>query len=211
MNEANESRRRRVAIAIFGFLLAIFIVISGASFAQGYPRPDPNAIVFQGHTAVEGKRVFQAYNCMGCHTLVGNGAYFAPDITAVYSGNGPAWLMSFLTTLDVWPSKAMVDPWVDRLRQSGDLAVTSTDAYYALYQGAGADVVDRGGWGLLMPNIHLKESEAAALVAYLDYVSRLNTQGWPPESQANADVVQRIQDLLHPKFLGVGPTATPAP
>jgi nitric oxide reductase subunit C len=37
-----------------------------------------------------GKLTVQAKNCMNCHTLLGNGAYFAPDLTK--SWLDPAWV-----------------------------------------------------------------------------------------------------------------------
>lgn len=36
-----------------------------------------------------GKKIVQGRNCMNCHTLLGNGAYFAPDLTK--SWLDPAW------------------------------------------------------------------------------------------------------------------------
>jgi nitric oxide reductase subunit C len=36
-----------------------------------------------------GKLTFQAKNCMNCHTILGNGAYYAPDLTK--SWLDPAW------------------------------------------------------------------------------------------------------------------------
>ncbi|MFN2128464.1 MAG: cytochrome C, partial [Anaerolineales bacterium] len=33
---------------------------------------------------VAGKRVFQKYNCNDCHTILGFGGYYAPDLTKVY-------------------------------------------------------------------------------------------------------------------------------
>ena len=30
-----------------------------------------------------GKMVWQKYDCIGCHTILGNGSYFAPDMTKV--------------------------------------------------------------------------------------------------------------------------------
>src|SRR3989304_6896700 len=33
---------------------------------------------------VEGKRVWQKYNCNDCHTILGFGGYYAPDMTKVY-------------------------------------------------------------------------------------------------------------------------------
>ncbi len=36
-----------------------------------------------------GKQTVQAKNCMNCHTLLGNGAYYAPDLTRAWLD--PAW------------------------------------------------------------------------------------------------------------------------
>ena len=37
---------------------------------------------------VQGKRVWQKYNCNDCHTILGFGAYYAPDMTKVYKRIG---------------------------------------------------------------------------------------------------------------------------
>ena len=42
--------------------------------------PLPDQVTYKGYTAAEGFRVAIDYNCMGCHTIVGNGAYYAPDL-----------------------------------------------------------------------------------------------------------------------------------
>lgn len=35
-----------------------------------------------------GKRLWEEYNCIGCHTLLGEGAYFAPELGNVYTRFG---------------------------------------------------------------------------------------------------------------------------
>jgi nitric oxide reductase subunit C len=37
---------------------------------------------------VQGKRVWQKYNCNDCHTILGFGGYYAPDMTKVYKRIG---------------------------------------------------------------------------------------------------------------------------
>ncbi len=37
---------------------------------------------------VAGKQVFEKYNCNDCHTILGFGAYYAPDLTRAYSRLG---------------------------------------------------------------------------------------------------------------------------
>jgi nitric oxide reductase subunit C len=36
----------------------------------------------------QGKLTFQAKNCMNCHTILGNGAYYAPDLTKAWLDPG---------------------------------------------------------------------------------------------------------------------------
>jgi nitric oxide reductase subunit C len=43
-----------------------------------------------------GKRIWEKNNCMGCHTLFGEGAYYAPELTKAYDRRGEAWLRVFL-------------------------------------------------------------------------------------------------------------------
>ncbi len=45
---------------------------------------------------VLGKRVWHKYNCNDCHTILGIGGYYSPDVTKVYSTRGEAWLKAFL-------------------------------------------------------------------------------------------------------------------
>lgn len=43
-----------------------------------------------------GKRLWQARNCNDCHTILGIGGYFAPDLTKAASRRDTAWLQGFL-------------------------------------------------------------------------------------------------------------------
>lgn len=45
---------------------------------------------------VEGKKIWEHNNCMGCHTLFGEGAYYAPELTKVIERRGKGWLKIFL-------------------------------------------------------------------------------------------------------------------
>ncbi|MCB1196859.1 MAG: c-type cytochrome [Deltaproteobacteria bacterium] len=44
-----------------------------------------------------GKKLWEDNNCMGCHTLYGEGAYYAPELTKVYSRRGDAFIRAMLT------------------------------------------------------------------------------------------------------------------
>jgi len=43
-----------------------------------------------------GHDIWNDNNCMGCHTLLGEGAYYAPELTKVYSRRGPEWIKAFI-------------------------------------------------------------------------------------------------------------------
>ena len=44
-----------------------------------------------------GKDLWDTSNCMGCHTLLGEGAYYAPELTKVFERRGPVFIRAMLT------------------------------------------------------------------------------------------------------------------
>lgn len=91
---------------------------------------------------IEGKHVWHRKNCINCHTLFGEGAYYAPDLTKITKQRGEAFLTAFLKD----PSKFYSEEKNRRL----------------------------------MPNPELTEKEIAEVIAFLDWVSEVDNQGWPP-------------------------------
>lgn len=45
---------------------------------------------------VHGHQIWNKNNCMGCHTLMGEGAYYAPELTKVVERRGAGWIDTFL-------------------------------------------------------------------------------------------------------------------
>lgn len=45
---------------------------------------------------LDGKHVWHKFNCTNCHTLLGEGAYYAPDLTKIAVQRGPQYLKAFL-------------------------------------------------------------------------------------------------------------------
>lgn len=45
---------------------------------------------------IAGKHLFEQNNCMGCHTILGEGAYYAPELTKVYERRGEAFIDQML-------------------------------------------------------------------------------------------------------------------
>lgn len=214
MNETNEGKGRKTAIALFGLLVVIFIVISGLSFAGARERPAPAAFRFDGQDGITGKRVFQSYNCMGCHTMLGNGAYFAPDLTKVYEDGGPVWLRTFLSSPGTWPTEALLDAQVTQLKQAGLVDVASLEDYFTQYPHVKEAVELLGGKRTVMPNLLIKPVEISALIAFFNYSAEINTAGWPPARKADASLVEKYQakfGLVPPQAAGAAQTSPSAP
>ena len=45
---------------------------------------------------VRGKHLWETRNCIGCHTLLGEGAYFAPELGNVYKRRGPDFIKAWI-------------------------------------------------------------------------------------------------------------------
>jgi nitric oxide reductase subunit C len=45
---------------------------------------------------IRGKHLFEKNNCMGCHTIFGEGAYYAPELTKVFERRGSVFIKAIL-------------------------------------------------------------------------------------------------------------------
>jgi nitric oxide reductase subunit C len=45
---------------------------------------------------VRGKHIWETRDCIGCHTLLGEGAYFAPELGNVYQRRGPEFIKAWI-------------------------------------------------------------------------------------------------------------------
>ena len=45
---------------------------------------------------INGKKLWETRNCIGCHTLLGEGAYFAPELGNVYARRGPDFIKTWI-------------------------------------------------------------------------------------------------------------------
>ena len=76
-----------------GFFFAIFLYLTIDTIGQVPERSNEQNL---SESAVRGKYLFDRKNCMGCHTILGEGAYYAPELTKVYDRRGPEWMAIFL-------------------------------------------------------------------------------------------------------------------
>lgn len=95
-----------------------------------------------------GKKTVQSKNCMNCHTLLGNGAYYAPDLTKAWLDQG--WISPELR--EDLMVKFLMDP-EKNARTFGS--------------------------NRKMPNLKITETEAKGIVAFLKWMSSIDTNGFP--------------------------------
>ncbi|MEA2019137.1 MAG: cytochrome c [Campylobacterota bacterium] len=101
-----------------------------------------------------GKLGSQAKNCMNCHTLLGNGAYYAPDLTKswldpAWGPNGPYLGMTGKDTKEEAIAEFLMHP-----------------SQYPTHE-------------RMMPNLNITAEEAKGLVAFLKHMSSIDTNGFP--------------------------------
>ena len=79
------------------FFILLFLALS---FDTGSALPERDQRAAINETVALGKKVWEDNNCIGCHTLLGEGAYFAPELGNVYKrfGNNTDAIKAFIAT-----------------------------------------------------------------------------------------------------------------
>ncbi|MDO5979307.1 c-type cytochrome [Flavivirga spongiicola] len=77
----------------------IFIGLTIYSFSKSQDQSNDENIT---EAVVRGKKLWEDNNCMGCHTLLGEGAYYAPELTKVIDRRGEGYIKAVLTTPVDW-------------------------------------------------------------------------------------------------------------
>ncbi|HMM50272.1 MAG TPA: cytochrome c [Burkholderiaceae bacterium] len=206
----DEPRRRRIALAVLGLMTVLFAALSILSFVGPRKQALPQEVSFDRYSAVEGRRVFQAYNCMGCHTIVGNGAYFGPDLTDLYRRAGPAWLAAFLPSAGAWPTAAAIRVQLQNPAVAAAAGTDSFDDYLERYPAARERIERRGGTNTFMPNLPFTRDEIGQLIAFLRYTSAMNTEGWPPTPWPAARAAAAAGAIGAPTVAATAATASAA-
>lgn len=69
--------------AVFFFLVLIGLTVDTV---KSLPQTDNRENLTE--EVIAGKRLWEINNCIGCHSLLGEGAYFAPELANVYTRFG---------------------------------------------------------------------------------------------------------------------------
>ncbi len=75
------------------FFSAIFLLLTADSMIRVPEQTNESRLTA---AAIAGKHIWEENNCMGCHTLFGEGAYYAPELTNVVARRGIPWIKVFL-------------------------------------------------------------------------------------------------------------------
>lgn len=76
-----------------GLTVSVFLALTWDTFQQLPARTHAEALT---ESAIRGKHLWEDNNCMGCHTLFGEGAYYAPELTQVMERRGATFVRAQL-------------------------------------------------------------------------------------------------------------------
>jgi nitric oxide reductase subunit C len=140
-----KSTARNIFYGGTAFFFAIFIGLTAQSRHYVLTKGTDEAHLTD--SVVRGKRIWESKACFDCHTILGEGARFAPEVGDVFIRWGG----------DKDPKGAhdMIKDWM-KSQPSG--------------------VAGRRQ----MPNFNLTDQQLDDVADFLEWVSRTNTQGWPP-------------------------------
>lgn len=95
----NETFTKSMARNVFyGGSLFFILVFLGLTLHTEKVLPERDNRENITEEVILGKRVWEDNNCVGCHTLLGEGAYFAPELGNVYTrfGNSTEAIKAFI-------------------------------------------------------------------------------------------------------------------
>jgi len=90
----SKSQARAFFLAGTGLCSVAFIGLTVDTFSR---IPDQTKRANITAEVKRGKDLWESNNCMGCHTLFGEGAYYAPELTKVYERRGEQFIRGMLT------------------------------------------------------------------------------------------------------------------
>ena len=85
-----------------GGTLVTFLVFIGLTIYSFMPKNDQTNYVKIDAQVVKGKEIWESNNCMGCHTILGEGAYYAPELTKVIDRRGDAYVKAVIMSKQPW-------------------------------------------------------------------------------------------------------------
>ena len=85
-----------------GGTLVTFLIFIGLTIYSFMPRNDQTHYSDITKEVVRGKEIWESNNCMGCHTIMGEGGYYAPELTKVLERRGEGYIKAVLMSPVPW-------------------------------------------------------------------------------------------------------------
>ncbi|MCV6548185.1 MAG: cytochrome c [Cohaesibacter sp.] len=140
-----KSKARNIFYGGSLFFFVIFIGLTAQSHLYVLNESSNNDQLSE--SVIRGKHVWEKHSCINCHTILGEGAYFAPEVGNVFVRYGGI--------DDPEGAKDSIKEWMKA-------------------QPTGIEGRRQ------MPQFNLTDEELDDLANFLEWTSKIDTQGWPP-------------------------------
>lgn len=88
-----------------GGTVVTFLIFIGLTIYSFMPTNDQSNYSKIDKKVIRGKEIWESNNCMGCHTLLGEGGYYAPELTKVIDRRGEGYVKAVLMSPIPWAPK----------------------------------------------------------------------------------------------------------
>ena len=85
-----------------GGTLVTFLIFIGLTVYSMMPENDQTNHEKITAQVIKGKHLWETNNCMGCHSIMGEGGYYAPELTKVVERKGEPIIRAILTSPVPW-------------------------------------------------------------------------------------------------------------
>ena len=139
-----KSMARNIYLGGSVFFVLLFLALTFDTQVRAMPERDNRDQLTE--EVVRGKHLWEEHNCVGCHSIMGEGAYFAPELANVFNRRGGGNTEVFKSYMRAWMSSQPTG--IPGRRQ--------------------------------MPDCNLTQREIDDLAAFLEWTSKIDDNGWPP-------------------------------
>ncbi len=163
----NKARALFIGISVVSIVVFLILTIqTGYAISERHPKITQQVVA--------GKYVFHAKNCMDCHTILGDGAYYAADLTKIISQRGEGFVRSVLKN----PPEVTAQLWSGEYkRRMPDMHLTNKEIDDLIAFFKWMDKVNTNGWPpgseiytgeVKAPKINKAKNEGAELIKKLN-------------------------------------------
>ncbi len=85
-----------------GGTVVTFLIFIGLTVYSFMPSNDQTNHAAITEDVIRGKELWETNNCMGCHSIMGEGGYYAPELTKVVERRGEAYVKIVLQSKEPW-------------------------------------------------------------------------------------------------------------